>query len=70
MSINKLFLISVLAIIPDTEPEAEKWLETNRKYSELWPVITQQKDPLPTADEFKDVKDKMQYFSESPGEGD
>ena len=58
------------AIIPDTEPEAEKWLETNRKYSELWPVITQQKDPLPTADEFKDVKDKMQYFSESPGEGD
>ena len=58
------------AIIPDTDAEGEKWVEMNRKYSELWPVITQQKEPLSTAEEFKDVKDKMQYFSESPGEGD
>lgn len=58
------------AILPDTVPEADKWIEMNREYSEKWPVITQKKDPLPTAEEYKDVKDKMKFFSEQPGEGD
>ena len=59
------------AILPDTDPESEKWLELNRDYSEKWPVITEQKSPLPEAEEFKDVKDKLkQYFSEKPGDGD
>ena len=30
----------VEAIIPDTDGEAEKWLELNRDYSEKWPNIT------------------------------
>ena len=38
------------AIRPDTEPEAEKWVEFNRKYSELWPVIISQKEPLADAE--------------------
>ena len=58
------------AIIADTDTEADKFIEMNRKYSETWPNITLQKDPLPTADEFKDVKDKMHLFSDAPGEGD
>ncbi len=58
------------AIIPDSEPEAEKFLELNRDYSELWPVITRKKDPLPEAEEFKDKKDKMEFFSPNEGEGD
>lgn len=59
------------AILPDTEPEAEKWVEFNREYSEKWPVITQQKDPLPEAEEFKDKKNKLEeHFSEKPGDGD
>ena len=59
------------AIIPDTEPEAEKWLEMNREYSEQWPVITQQKAPLPEAEAMKDVKNKFEtHFSPKPGEGD
>ncbi len=59
------------AILPDTEEESEKWVEFNREYSEKWPVITTQKDPLPEAEEFKDVKNKLeQYFSEKPGDGD
>ena len=58
------------AILPDTVPEADKWIEMNREYSEKWPVITQKKDPLPTAEEYKDIKDKMKFFSEKPGEGD
>ncbi len=59
------------AIIPDTEKEAEKWIEFNQKYSEKWPVITVRKDPLPEAEEFKDKKDKLEeHFSEEAGDGD
>jgi ferredoxin len=58
------------AIIPDSEPKAEDYLTLNRDYSELWPVLTRKKDPLPDAEKFKDIKDKMQYFSKNAGEGD
>ena len=59
------------AILPDTEADSEKWVELNREYSEKWPVITTQKDPLPEAEEFKDKKNKLEeHFSERPGEGD
>jgi len=58
------------AILPDTDPAADKWLELNRDYSEKWPVITQKKDALPSAEEYKNTPDKMKFFSESPGEGD
>lgn len=59
------------AIISDIDPRAEEFLEVNREYSELWPVITRQKEPLPTAEEYKDKKNKMaEDFSPEPGEGD
>ncbi len=59
------------AIIPDTEPEAEKWLELNRKYSEIWPNITRKKDPPPDADEWKGVPNKFdRFFTDEPGESD
>lgn len=58
------------AIIPDTDPRAAKFLELNRDYSEKWPVITEQKDPLPEAEDFKDKTDKMDLFSPEAGEGD
>ena len=29
------------AILPDSEPDAEKWLELNREMSEIWPNIGQ-----------------------------
>ena len=35
----------VEAIISDTEDESGKWLEVNKKYSELWPNITDKKEP-------------------------
>ena len=59
------------AIITDTESEADKWLELNRKYAEEWPVLTRQKDPLPDADKYKDTPNKYEdFFSPAPGEGD
>jgi len=55
------------AIIPDTDDEAEKWIEPNRPYSEKWPNITRQKDAPPDADEWKDVGNKFkEHFSPNP----
>ena len=61
----------VEAIIPDVEPEAEKWLELNREYSEKWLNVTAKSDPLPEAEEFKSAEGKFEkYFSANPGQGD
>jgi ferredoxin len=57
------------AILPDTEEGTDKWVEFNAKYAEQWPNITVKIDPLPEAAEFDGKPDKMQYFSENPGEG-
>jgi ferredoxin len=55
------------AILPDSDPEAEKWLEPNQKYSELWPNITRKGEPPGDADEWRDVADKFEkHFSPKP----
>ena len=57
------------AILPESA-ELVDWVEHNRKYSEIWPNITQKKPELPEAKEFDGKADKMAFFSEKPGEGD
>ena len=61
----------VEAILPDTEEQAEKWLELNRDYSTgPWPNITRKGEPPENADDFKDMSDKYsKYFSPNPGGG-
>lgn len=59
------------AIKPDSDPEADKWLDLNRRYAGVWPVITKKKDPLPDAESYRDKPNKYQeFFSPNPGEGD
>ncbi len=55
------------AIVPDTEPDMEKWVEVNRKYAEGWPNITK-KGAIPTdADEYKGLAGKFEtHFSAEP----
>jgi len=61
----------VEAIIPDSDPKAEQWLEMNRTYSAQWPVITRKKPALPEAEEFRNVPNKYKdWFNPNPGEGD
>ena len=61
----------VEAILPDTEPEAEKWLELNRVHSETWPNLTRKTDPMPEAETHETEDGKYEkYFSPEPGEGD
>lgn len=60
------------AILPDTDPAGEKWVNFNKMYAELWPNITSKKDPLPEAEKNKDLSEaeSMKIFSENPGKGD
>ena len=64
------------AIVPDSafndKPEQfEKWNDINLKYSNLWPNITQKKDPLPDHEKWDGVPNKYEeHFSEEPGNGD
>ena len=58
----------VEAIIPDSEPVAEKWLELNREYAANWPNITRKKPYPEDADEWKEVEGKYdRFFSPNPG---
>jgi ferredoxin len=58
----------VEAIIPDSEPAAERWLEPNREYAVVWPNITRKKPYPADADQWKDVPDKWdKYFTPNPG---
>jgi ferredoxin len=52
----------VNAIVPDNDtdiPNLVHWLEVNSTLSKVCPTITKRKDPLATAEEFKDIKDKQ-----------
>ncbi len=54
------------AIVPDTEIGNDKWLEINKKYSEIWPNISVKKEPPEDNEKFKNEKNKFEkYFKEN-----
>ena len=68
------------ACVPECPAEAifeeddvpEKWseyIELNAKLAESWPEISEKKDALPEADEFKDVEEKRDMLSMEPFAG-
>lgn len=61
----------VTAIFPEEEvPEKwESYIELNARLAPDWPTIEENKDPLDSAEEFKDVEEKRDKLDESPGEG-
>lgn len=58
------------AIVPDTEPNTEKWLEINTKFAEIWPVITRMGESPADSEEWKGKPNKLELLSENPGKGD
>ncbi|MCP4328922.1 MAG: ferredoxin family protein [Alphaproteobacteria bacterium] len=57
----------VEAIVPDTDPDTEKWVEMNREYAEAWPNIDRKGDSPPDADEWATVENKFEkYFDAKP----
>jgi ferredoxin len=58
------------AIVPDTEPGLDKWIELNAKFSAEWPNITVKGESPADADEWKGVEGKFDsHFSADPGSG-
>jgi ferredoxin len=56
------------AIVADNEPAAtDFWLQTNRRYAELWPNIVSKKPPLPDADAQNGRPGKAAELSPNPG---
>ena len=49
----------------DDLPDAERimWVELNTELAELWPVITEQKDPMPDAEAWNGKEDKIDLLS-------
>jgi ferredoxin len=54
------------AIVPDTDPHAEKWITLNQKYAELSPNITAKGIPPSGANDWADTPDKLTLLSENP----
>ena len=58
------------AIMPDTEPNLDKWIELNAKYSAEWPNITVKGETPADADDWKGKTGKFDAeFSPEPGSG-
>ena len=58
------------AIVADTDPAAQPYLELNRRFAQIWPNITTRKHPPPDAAAWNATPHKFsEHFSEEPGEG-
>ena len=51
----------------DVPSEWDEYIELNAKYAEEWPQIVEQKDPMDSADEFREVAKKRELFDPTPG---
>ncbi len=57
------------AIVPDTEPNIEKWLEVNTRLAKVWPNISRKGESPADAEEWNGKADKTPMLSENPGAG-
>ena len=46
----------------DLPPDQEHFLQLNEDLSQIWPVISSRKEPLPDAEEWDGKPDKLQYL--------
>jgi len=46
----------------DLPPDQEQFLQINEELSQIWPVITQRKDPPEDAEQWDGVAGKLQYL--------
>jgi ferredoxin len=58
----------VRAIYTDEEvPQKwEDYIALNAHYAMVWPLIRDSRDPLPSAETFREIEDKKQYFTPNP----
>ncbi|GGC09794.1 ferredoxin [Oxalicibacterium flavum] len=46
----------------DLPADQQEYIQINAELAQVWPSITKTKSPLPDADEWKDVPNKLQYL--------
>jgi ferredoxin len=46
----------------DVPTAQREYTALNAELAKAWPAITDTKEPLPTAEEYKDVREKLQYL--------
>lgn len=46
----------------DVPADQQKFIKLNAELSRKWPAITKTHEPLPEAEDWKDVQDKLQYL--------
>ncbi|MBA4502786.1 ferredoxin FdxA [Marinobacterium marinum] len=46
----------------DLSPEQDRFYQLNAELAELWPNISERKEPLPDAEKWDGVPDKLQYL--------
>jgi len=46
----------------DVPPDQRQFTALNAELAKVFPSITDKKEPLPSADEYKDVRDKLQFL--------
>jgi len=58
------------AIVPDIDREAAPWMEVNKRWSAVWPVIALRGETPADADAYRGEAGKYQkFFSAEPGAG-
>lgn len=57
------------AILPDTEPNLDSWLEINTKFASVWPNITRKGEVPADSDDWMGKPDKKDMLSTNPGKG-
>lgn len=55
------------AIFADDEGDFAEWIDLNRRYAEIWPVITAKGEAPADADAWKSTQGKLQLLSAQPG---
>ncbi|MCP4593593.1 MAG: ferredoxin family protein [bacterium] len=50
----------------DLPDKWQEYVEINAKYAAEWPMIDEQKEPVPEADEYKDVDEKRELLDPEP----
>lgn len=58
------------AIVPDSDPQAAAWAETNRTYASEWPNLTRKEVPPRDAEEWNGKPDKARLLSPAPHQPD
>ena len=54
----------------DVPAQWQEYIEINEKYSQEWPLLTEERDQMPEAEKYAEVTPKRHLFSEAPGAGD